>query len=240
MKELRIKGVSLYFQVENYIKDKITSNEWPTGYKLPAEPELAKQMNVSRSTIRQAIADLADCGLLFRKQGVGTYVAEPIYEGDFISRYLPDDFGKMHRLLSKKIIEAPYSLAAKMQLPLGTPLYEIKRVRYLREKNIAVILEISYLKAKRFPHLLELELSGNIKMYDLLKSVYRTQSVHAKTTIEPTLLKEDEAAILESEKGQPVLLLTRICSDSTGVPFILTKSLIRPDKCRITVDNDSL
>lgn len=240
MEKLRIRGVSLYFQVENYIKEKIMSDEWPKGYKLPSEPELASQLNVSRSTIRQAIAELADSGLLIRRQGVGTYVANTIYEGDFITRYLPDDFGKMHRLVSTRVVAATFSLAEKLQIPRETPLYEIKRIRYLREEEIPAILEISYLEERKFPNLPENELSGNVKMYDLLKNVYQTQLSFAKSSIEPTVLKEEEACLLNSDKGRPVLMLTRICSNQAKVPIILTKSLIRPDRCRITFEDSFL
>ena len=237
MNELRIKGISLYLQVENYIRGKITSEEWYQGYKLPAEPELAKQLNVSRSTIRQAIADLVDCGLLVRKHGVGTYVNDSTtYEGDLIMKYLPDDFGKMHQLVSIKVIIATASLAEKLHASQGARLYEIRRIRYLKDEQVPAILETSYLEAKKFPQLHENELTGNVKLYELLNDVYKVQLRHDKSIIEPTTLKKDEAMYLQCEKGQPVLLLTRICSGSDGVPLILTKSLIRPDKCLLVIN----
>jgi len=233
MKELRTKGVALYFQVENYIKDKILSNEWPGGYQLLSEPDLAKKLNVSRATIRQAIHELEESGMLVRKHGVGTFVAESIYEDNLISRYLPDELGKRHRLVYQKEIRASRSWAEKLQIPLESLVYEIRRTRFLKGNDSPVIIETSYLEAERFPHLLDMELSGNVGLYDILKNEYHTQVIPSKIVIEPVLLKTDEAQLLDCSKGQPALLLTRTCSDAANIPVIVSKSLIRPDKCRI-------
>lgn len=237
MRELRTKGISLYFQVENYIRDKILSNEWPKGYKLLSEPELAKELHVSRSTIRQAISNLAESGLLVRRQGVGTYVADSIYEADFIFNYMPDEFGKMHTLLSKDVQGASSFLSKKLQVPVGTPLYEIKRIRHIKEEAAPALIETSYLQAQQFPRLLEQELSGSVKLYEILRDVYDVQLFYNSVIIEPTVLNDTEAQILERRKGQAALLMTRICSDTQKKPVIVTKIMIRPDKCRIVIND---
>ncbi len=73
------KGVSLYYQVEKYIRQKIESGEWPLGTKLPTEAELADFFNVSRTTIRQSVNGMVEAGLLVRRQGSGTYVVQSPY-----------------------------------------------------------------------------------------------------------------------------------------------------------------
>lgn len=75
----RQKGVSLYYHVEKYIRQKIESGEWPLGAKLPTEAELAEFFNVSRTTIRQSVNGMVEAGLLVRRQGSGTYVAQSPY-----------------------------------------------------------------------------------------------------------------------------------------------------------------
>lgn len=47
------KGIALYYQVENSIREKIENGEWKVGQKLPTEPELCQFFGVSRTTIRQ-------------------------------------------------------------------------------------------------------------------------------------------------------------------------------------------
>ena len=56
------KGVSLYYQVETYIRTKIESGEWPSGFKLPTETELCQYFGVSRTTIRQAVNKMVGFG----------------------------------------------------------------------------------------------------------------------------------------------------------------------------------
>ncbi|MFR3751536.1 MAG: GntR family transcriptional regulator [Enterocloster sp.] len=79
------KGVSLYYQVETYIRTKIESGEWPSGFKLPTETELCQYFGVSRTTIRQAVNKMVEGGLLMRKQGSGTYVTQPAYSRNRLS-----------------------------------------------------------------------------------------------------------------------------------------------------------
>ncbi len=65
-----------YIQIHNQIKARIEAGEWQSEKRLPAERELAETFGVSRMTLRQAIQTLVDEGILERKVGSGTYVAE--------------------------------------------------------------------------------------------------------------------------------------------------------------------
>ena len=69
--------IPLYSQLVNIIKRNITAGTLNPGDQLPSESELCKNFDISRSTVRQAVSMLEDEGLVVRKQGRGTYVAEP-------------------------------------------------------------------------------------------------------------------------------------------------------------------
>lgn len=62
-------------KVGKEILNRITSGKWPAGFTLPSEIELAALFDVSQGTVRRALKDLVDCGLLIRQQGKGTFVA---------------------------------------------------------------------------------------------------------------------------------------------------------------------
>ena len=62
-------GISLYYQVEKYLSDKIRSGEWRVGDQIPTEQELSEKLKVSRATVRQAFQQLAQKGMLERKHG---------------------------------------------------------------------------------------------------------------------------------------------------------------------------
>ena len=70
----------VYIQIHDQIKSEIEQGIWKIGDRLPSERELAVKFNVSRMTLRQAIQNLADEGILERKIGSGTYVARKKYK----------------------------------------------------------------------------------------------------------------------------------------------------------------
>ncbi|MDR1920204.1 MAG: GntR family transcriptional regulator, partial [Candidatus Adiutrix sp.] len=64
----------VYQQVASMLKAEIAGENWPPGHKIPSEPELARRLNLSVLTVRHAIGQLVDEGLLARERGRGTFV----------------------------------------------------------------------------------------------------------------------------------------------------------------------
>ena len=79
---IRSEGIPIYVQIRETLRGEITSQVLKRGEKLPSEQELASQFKVSRMTIRESIEDLVDEGLLYRRHGVGTFVAYPHLQRD--------------------------------------------------------------------------------------------------------------------------------------------------------------
>ena len=73
---LRERSIPLYFQLEQIIKSKILTGEFSPGDKIPTETEFCETYQVSKITVRQAILNLVNEGLLVRKQGKGTFTKE--------------------------------------------------------------------------------------------------------------------------------------------------------------------
>jgi len=144
MNNFKQKGVASYFQIEEYIQKKIENNEWPKGHQMSSEPKFSEYFKVSHSTIRQAISDLILRGLLIRKQGPGTFVAEPSFKGDFIKFYFPEELGNCHKLLKINHIKCSSSVARSLELPLESMVAEVCRLRYVRDENETAILEKFY------------------------------------------------------------------------------------------------
>lgn len=63
-------------KVFNEIKEKIISGEWTKGTKIMSEPQLAKELGVSRVSVREAIEKMVALSILNKKQGEGTFVSE--------------------------------------------------------------------------------------------------------------------------------------------------------------------
>ena len=73
----RNSHIPYFAQVIDILRDRIDSGIWLAGTQIPGEPELCKMFDVSRTVIRQALAELDHDGLIVRKKGKGTFVAEP-------------------------------------------------------------------------------------------------------------------------------------------------------------------
>ena len=69
--------IPLYSQLVGIIKQNISSGKLGVGDLLPSESELCRAMGISRNTVRQAIGELEEEGLVVRKRGKGTFVADP-------------------------------------------------------------------------------------------------------------------------------------------------------------------
>lgn len=233
MDNLKRKGISIYYQIEEYIQEKIDSQVWYEGFQLPSEMELAKFFKVSRSTIRHAISNLVLQGKLIRKQGLGTFVTKPSYEGNYLKFYFPEEFGSNHKLLEFRKIEASYSISQSLELPLGSIVVEITRLRYVKDESEASILEKSYYDINLFQGIENYDLSK--KIYDIIEQEYGVSLIKSKILIEPVLLREREAEFLNSSPGSPVLLMSRLCYTYNDKPVILTKSLVRADKCKLLI-----
>ncbi len=74
---VKVEEIPVYIQIRNSLHQDIVNRILLPGQKLPSEDELAARFGVSRMTVRQGIADLIDDGLLYRRHGVGTFVAHP-------------------------------------------------------------------------------------------------------------------------------------------------------------------
>ncbi len=80
----------LYKQLEDQLKEEIDTGKRKAGSRLPTENELSTTYNVSRVTVRKALAGLSELGYLDRKSGKGTFVAEKRIQRNISKKVLPD------------------------------------------------------------------------------------------------------------------------------------------------------
>ena len=237
MATLEKRGVSLYLLVSEQILDKIRNKQWPEGFKLPAEPDLAKEFEVSRFTLRQAISDLVDRGYLARKRGQGTFVSKPSFEGNFVKYFFPGDLGNLHKLLSLRKIPAPSFLEKKLALPRGSMVTELYRARYIQNDETPAILEKTYFSTDLLPDIEEkMDMSG--RLYGYIINTYGIPLLKSRSVIEAVLPEKAEAEILLCSLNHPLLMMTRIGFTTGDKPVLLTKSLIRTDKCRLSMEDE--
>jgi GntR family transcriptional regulator len=226
-------------EVRLRILDEIASGVLKPGQRLGAERDLAAQYQVSRSTLRAALAELESSGAVRRVTGRagGTFIAERRIERDLtaiagLPAYLRrQGFQAGARVLSTRTMEANDETAAALGLAPGGVVFEIVRTRLADGEPIS--LEQAYLPASRFPGLLDKPLGG--LLYPMLQTEYALIPGEAEERIEVVGASDNAARVLGVRRSAPLVYVERRTVDTAGVPFELSHDLFLADRVRIIV-----
>ena len=203
------------------------------GTMLPTERDLAERFAVSRTTVRQAIAELVVEGRLERTQGSGTYVAEPkLIQLRQLSSFTEDVSvrGRDTRsdVLDISRVAADADVARALDVALGTKVHRVERLRVVADEPIAH--EVAHL-AGSYPRLAA-ELAKRGSLYLTLSQAYGVELADAEDVIETALASPIEAQLLDVDIGLPMLLIRRTARDGDGRPVEYTRSVFRGDRFR--------
>jgi GntR family transcriptional regulator len=234
-----------YYQIKQNIADLIQANLLRAGDTLPSERELSEQYGVNRMTVRQAISDLVNAGLLRRQHGKGTFIADksafhpliPAVTG-FSERALSAGLRPTSRVLSQEIIPASPVVAERLCIEHKAPVILLKRLRLV--DNEPLMIEKSYLPHHAFPDLLDEDFNVQ-SLYTVLVKRYAAHIIETEQTLEPTLLTADESQYFNLKAGQPAMLVHVVAYTHQHRPVEFSKAIIRGDRCRyyFTVNTQS-
>ena len=228
----------LYQQVADWMLENIRTGNWEKGHKLPAEEDLAKQINISRGTLRNAIATLIEQELLIQVQGKGTFVEKDKISYPFAQELI--SFAEsmetrgikfITKVLEKKVIQPSPDIKKKLALDESDKVLYLKRVRFIQNQP-ATLLE-NWISLNRCPGI-ELE---NFEVISLFKAIEK----HTEATINfgirnfsAKILEENQAKLLDLAEKDPVLYLDQITFSNEKVPLECSVVLLRTDKYEIT------
>ena len=221
-----------YYELRQWLREHVDG--LPPGTPVAAERALSEQFNISRTTVRQALHDLAVEGRIVRRQGRGTFVAPPkVTQNLQLTSYTQDMLAQGRRpgsrLVDVAVIDAEADVAAKLGLPERAEVVRLERVRYADGEPMAV--ETVYLDHQRFPDIGQL-LTTDVSLYNLLEDRYGVVPAAADETIETVLAPPAASRLLGTDATTPMLLLTRSSSDDDGRPVEYVRSLYRGDRYR--------
>jgi GntR family transcriptional regulator len=229
--------VPIYYQLEQELRRRIEMGEWKPGDLLPSERELAERYRISRMTVRQALADLVNDGLLYRERGRGTFVARPkIHKRLSSLTSFTEDMRARGKLAGAKVLElklepASPVVAQDLAVPTGHPIVLVERLRLADHEPVGI--ERSHLSFTGCEAILEEDLSGSL--YRLLKEKYGIIPTRAEERIEAGLCPAREAQWLGIHRSAPVLLITRVTYSQDGLPFEYVESVYRADRYTLHV-----
>ena len=230
--------IPLYYQLVNIIKRNITAGTLKPGDVLPSESEMCKSFDISRSTVRQAVSMLEDEGLVVRKQGRGTYVAQPKLHRMTQQLYsFTNEISSLgqrpsSRLVEYEVMEPTPDIVKMLELSdPTTPVYKFSRIRYMDDE--ALILETSFYPQYLYPELTRPMVEQN-SFYALLvqRGIVPTEAVDS---YEAVVLNRREAEILGCRPGSSAFAVQRVTRMSDGKPCEFTQSLIRGDRVKLDV-----
>lgn len=221
-----------YYQVKRHLLELI--DQLSPGSAVPTERYLTAQLATSRTTVRRALAELVGEGRLVRRQGSGTFVAEPkitwpLQMASFTRQAHSYGYSTSTRLIDASRERASDEIAGRLALKPGAPTYRIERLRLVDGTPMA--LEASHLSAARFPGLIT-RLRREASLYALLTGHYAVEPVEAEETIETASAGPREAGLLEVDIGAPILVLGRHSFAADGAPIEYVRSWYRGDRYR--------
>lgn len=225
----------LYQQLRDILIDAIDSGKWGPNEKIPSENELSTTYGLSRMTVRSVLTDLVKEGLLYRVQGIGTFVAEKIETLSPSYIGIREQLEKMGYEVETKIIECSMekctdTVAKRLNIMSGEPVFKIKRVRYIKGGPISI--HISYVNPD-YSEKLTKEALEQEQLCVLLNQVYGLKRKRVSETLESVQASNEEAELLEVEKGYPLLLLKDVLYSESEEPYEFTKVVFRGDKIKI-------
>jgi GntR family transcriptional regulator len=214
----------LYVQMFSIIREKIENREWPVGSQIPTEDELCRAYDVSKATVRMAIADLVRNGYLKKLQGKGTFVmhAMPDLGITMKTKLTEDMFGEgviARKELLVKGVKAPPA-DVKAYLKTDGDVYYILCKRIV--DNESAYLEESFVSLESVPDIEEAEVCQT-PFYEMMQQTSEKKIFKVVQMIQLTEISDDAASILKTGQGTPVLLLHRLLVAADGSPIAYTR-----------------
>lgn len=221
--------VPLYFQISSRLERAIREGIIPAGTRLENEISIGEKLGISRPTVRRAIQELVDKGLLVRRRGIGTQVVPTRVNRPVELTSLHEDLTRVGiipttKVLSIEQVPADHIVAEELGIPLGTEVTQIRRLRYADGNPMAILVNLLP------PGFADISLADLQKqgLYDLLRSRGVTIKI-ANQTIGARRTHGDENALLDLAKGSPVLTMQRVAFDHSGKAIETGHHCYRPD-----------
>lgn len=238
--ELRIdrrSGVPLHVQIDSLLRQLIEAPQYAEGGLLPDEISLARQLGVSRNTIRAGMSKLIYEGVVERKQGHGTRVSRrpfhtSLSEWHSLTREMQVQGIAVENFeLRAELVPAPEEVSSALQLKPGRGLWKLTRIRGW--SGMKVVLTISWMHPR-------LGFKGDEEfgrpLYEVIEQSSGIVPVRSIEDITACCADNYTARCLEVEEGSPLLLRKRTTLDASDGPVEYNLNWYRSDIHSLQLD----
>ena len=232
-------AVPLHAQVENLLRELIASEEYKKGKLLPNEINFAKELGISRNTVRQATNKLVYEGLLVRKKGVGTKAADQSVDTrinnwlSFTQEMQSKGIKIKNYEITTEWVEASEEIAAFFRIPEGKKILKMSRLRGREEYPFVYF--ISYFHPM-------VGLTGNEDfskpLYEILEKEHSVVAKTSKEEISARAADKFLATKLNINPGDAILKRKRFVFDPGSRPIEYNIGYYRADSFVYTIESE--
>ncbi|MGL4873157.1 MAG: GntR family transcriptional regulator [Clostridium sp.] len=224
--------IPVYYQLKEEIKEKILQGFWKVNECIPSERELSLKYEVSRMTVRQALGELVQEGLLVREKGKGTFVCEPKVKQEDVMSFT-DIIKKSGRTLKTEVVEFQLIDIPEEILNLldSEKVYRINRIRKVDDECVAN--EIVHIPQEIIDNLDKVMLEGSL--FELLeKEGYKID--HSESEITAIIMDDYYKNLFKVSEATPLIKTYGKTLDDTGKILFIEESIYRSDKYVLEVN----
>jgi GntR family transcriptional regulator len=239
----KISRKSLYLEIIDFLVEDIRTGKYPPGSKLPSEGELAHDFSVSRVTLREALRVLEEDGVIIRRHGIGTFVRDrkimPIQKLSkilsasmmFKKAGLEDHFAK----INYNKIPATRKIAEKLQIPLGSEVWEVERLRTIGKQP--AIYSLDYFPASIIPRGGEEKLKNHThSLYKFLAEVCGQVPEQGQCILKPITGDENLSAIMKAPRTTSLMYIESVDLNQNQQPIICAREYYLADLFEFQVE----
>lgn len=232
--------IPLYFQLENWILEKIKDGTYQIGESIPTESQLRDMFQISRTTVRQAIHDLVEEGWLIRNGTKGTFVSEPKKKRtnvrsleSFNRQIIRAGQTPRTEILELKVIKADEELAGTLGIEVNGKVILMFRRRFADE--VAVMTIRSCLSYDRCRFILEHDFAEE-SLYEVLSLREDTKPVDVRQIVEAQIPTAEDMKLFRMDCMKPILNFHCLDRNRRGENIVFNIIRYRGDYIRFEVD----
>lgn len=239
--ELQQAGATpLYVQLADTLRQQVEQGALPHGSQIPSEAQLMQTYDISRVTVRKAVEQLVEEGVLHKRQGKGTFVAFPEFteglcgesaSGSFTDTFLNLNMVPGTRIVAQKRMAAGSSVARRLGIQPEDEIVYISRVRYVN--NYPAVFEEDFFPL-HFSYLLEMDLE-NKSLLSIINEKSGVVPAHFHDTFQARLAANPAAHYLEVSEGEPLLRVSQIILNKAEEVLYYNIQMVRSDVYKYTV-----
>lgn len=234
--------IPLYFQLKELILNEIRSGNYKSGDMIPTELEMSEMFGLSRTTIRQATAELVQEGWLIKIKSKGTFVSMPRIPQDFVNKLesYDDSIRAQGMEPSTQVLEMNVISVSEAGAPVrkNLKLRDADKVIYLYRKRCAdgnpIVLVQTYLPYSNCREILEHDFARE-KLYSVLALSEKTRIFRVERVMEAIEADSQTARLLSIKKGKALQHFESVGYNAFGEPVEYSLAYYRGDRSRFNV-----